>query len=61
MAFAKDYLVLGERADRVIQYGNAVTPPVAELIVSALMEAVTGEELDRYPDLDPRYRFGMAA
>jgi DNA (cytosine-5)-methyltransferase 1 len=26
---------------------NAVTPPVAEIIVSALVEAVTGEPLER--------------
>lgn len=25
---------------------NAVTPPVAELIVSALVEAITGEDLE---------------
>jgi hypothetical protein len=29
------------------EYGNAVTPPVAELIVSALVEAITGDELER--------------
>jgi DNA (cytosine-5)-methyltransferase 1 len=32
---------------RVRLFGNAVTPPVAEVIVSALVEAVTGEELPR--------------
>ncbi|MEV5819221.1 DNA cytosine methyltransferase [Micromonospora haikouensis] len=32
---------------RVRLYGNAVCPPVAELIVSALVEAVTGESLER--------------
>lgn len=32
---------------RVRLYGNAVTPPVAEVIVSALVEAITGEELPR--------------
>lgn len=31
--------------DKVRLYGNAVTPPVAELIVSALVEAITGEEI----------------
>jgi DNA (cytosine-5)-methyltransferase 1 len=61
MAFANDFLVLGAKRQRVTQYGNAVTPPIAELIASALMEAVTGEELDRYPDLDPRYALEMAA
>lgn len=31
----------------VRQYGNAVTPPIAELLISALAEAVTGENLER--------------
>lgn len=47
MAFGADYIVLGSKRDRVRQYGNAVTPPVAELIMSALVEAITGAELER--------------
>lgn len=48
MAFAADYVVLGPaKRDIVRQYGNAVTPPVAEVIVSALVEAITGEALLR--------------
>lgn len=47
MAFTDGYTVLGNKRQRVRQYGNAVTPPVAELIVSALAEAVTGEALER--------------
>jgi len=47
MAFGSDYIVLGSKRDRVRQYGNAVTPPVAELIMSALVEAITGAELER--------------
>jgi len=43
MAFAADYVVLGNRRERVRQAGNAVTPPCAEVIVSALVEAITGE------------------
>jgi hypothetical protein len=33
--------------------GNAVTPNCAEVIVSALVEAITGEDIDRHahPDL----------
>jgi DNA (cytosine-5)-methyltransferase 1 len=46
MAFADDYTVLGNKRQKVRQYGNAVTPPVAELLVSALVEAVTGEDLE---------------
>lgn len=51
MAFRNDYVVLGNKRQRVRQYGNAVTPPVAEIIISALVEAITGESLERYPNL----------
>lgn len=47
MAFANAYVVLGTQRERVRQYGNAVTPPVAEVLFSALMEAITGDELER--------------
>ncbi|WP_030277122.1 DNA cytosine methyltransferase [Streptomyces sp. NRRL B-24484] len=47
MAFRPGYIVLGSAKDQVRQYGNAVTPPVAELIISALVEAITGEDLPR--------------
>ncbi|MET7956365.1 DNA cytosine methyltransferase [Streptomyces sp. NPDC005317] len=50
MSFADDYIVLGSKRDKVRQYGNAVTPNAAEVILCALVEAVTGEELDRYAD-----------
>ncbi|MFG2245501.1 DNA methyltransferase [Spirillospora sp. NPDC048823] len=49
MAFAPDYIVLGNKRQRVRQYGNAVTPPVAEVLVSALVEAITGQELEAAP------------
>lgn len=48
MAFARDYIVLGNKRERVRQFGNAVTPPAAEVIVSALVEAITGEQLERW-------------
>ena len=48
MAFRTDYIVLGNKRQRVRQLGNAVTPPAAEILISALVEAITGEELDRY-------------
>ncbi|MDF5755802.1 DNA cytosine methyltransferase [Spongiactinospora sp. TRM90649] len=47
MAFGREYVVLGNKRERVRQYGNAVTPPVAELIISALAEAITGEPIER--------------
>lgn len=46
MAFPDTYIVTGSKRDKVRKYGNAVTPPVAEVIVSALVEAVTGEPLE---------------
>lgn len=50
MSFADDYRVLGSKRERVRQYGNAVTPNVAEILVCALVEAVTGEEIDRHTE-----------
>ena len=47
MAFADDYIVLGTREEQVMQYGNAVTPPAGEVIVSALIELISGVELPR--------------
>ncbi|PZS27705.1 MAG: DNA cytosine methyltransferase [Pseudonocardiales bacterium] len=44
MAFHDGYTVLGSKRDRVRQYGNAVTPPAAEIIVAALVEAITGQD-----------------
>lgn len=46
MAFLPDYKVLGTKRQRVKQYGNAVTPPVAEVIMSALVECVQGHPID---------------
>lgn len=47
MAIDASYRVLASsKRDITRLYGNAVTPPVAELIVSALVEAITGEELE---------------
>lgn len=46
MAFPARYTVLGTKREKVRQYGNAVTPPVAEVLVSALVEAVTGHDLE---------------
>jgi DNA (cytosine-5)-methyltransferase 1 len=47
MAFFETYRVLGDcNADIVRQLGNAVTPPASEVLVSALVEAITGEDFD---------------
>ncbi|MFD8577340.1 DNA cytosine methyltransferase [Streptomyces virginiae] len=48
MSFADQYIVLGSKRERVRQYGNAVTPNAAEVILCALVEAISGEELERH-------------
>lgn len=49
MAFAPAYkLAPKSKRDRVRLYGNAVTPPVGEVLVCALTEAITGVEISRY-------------
>jgi DNA (cytosine-5)-methyltransferase 1 len=49
MAFADGYLLSPKsKRDRVRLYGNAVTPPVAEVIMCALVECITGTELTRF-------------
>lgn len=45
MAFGDTYTVLGTQREKVRQYGNAVTPPVAEVLIRALAEAITGDDL----------------
>ena len=50
MSFADEYVVLGNKREKVRQYGNAVTPNAAEVLVCALVEAITGEEIDRYAE-----------
>lgn len=52
MSFGDTYIVLGNKREKVRQLGNAVTPPAAEVIAAALVEAITGEELDRYAEPD---------
>jgi DNA (cytosine-5)-methyltransferase 1 len=46
MAFLPGYVVLGSKRERVRQLGNAVTPPVAEILIAALVEAITGEPIE---------------
>lgn len=50
MSFADDYIVLGNKREKVRQYGNAVTPNAAEILVCALVEAITGEQIDRHTE-----------
>ncbi|MCX4609429.1 DNA cytosine methyltransferase [Streptomyces mirabilis] len=48
MAFRPKYKIMGSKRHQVRQLGNAVTPGVAENLYCGLVEAITGEELDRY-------------
>jgi len=50
MSFGDDYIVLGSKRERVRQYGNAVTPNCAEVIVCALVETITGEGIERHAE-----------
>lgn len=45
MAFGLDYVVYGNKREKTRQYGNAVTPPVAEVIGRALVECIAGVEI----------------
>lgn len=40
MAFPPDYKVMGGKRDQVKQYGNAVTPPVMDILMQRCMEAL---------------------
>lgn len=42
MAFPADYRILGNRREQVKQAGNAVTPPAARDLISAVAEALAG-------------------
>lgn len=40
MAFPADYIVLGNGREQVRQYGNAVTPPVMQMLVERVVKAL---------------------
>jgi len=42
MAFPHDYTVLGSQRDKVKQYGNAVTPPVMQMILERCLATLGG-------------------
>ena len=46
MAFLPDYVVLGNKRQRVKQYGNAVTPPASEVLMTPLVECIQGHDID---------------
>jgi DNA (cytosine-5)-methyltransferase 1 len=47
MGFAEDYIVLGDVKQRTKQLGNAITPCLGEAAYSAIVECISGEELER--------------
>jgi DNA (cytosine-5)-methyltransferase 1 len=40
MAFADDYVVLGNKREKVKQLGNAVTPPIMEMLIRRCLESL---------------------
>ncbi|MFE7361477.1 DNA cytosine methyltransferase [[Kitasatospora] papulosa] len=46
MSFEPGHTLLGTKREQTRMYGNAVTPPASEVLVSALTEAITGEDLE---------------
>lgn len=47
MAFPATFRPLGDKRTQAAGYGNAVTPPAAEILGCALVEAITGETIER--------------
>ena len=47
MAFPATFKALGDKRTQARGYGNAVTPAAAEVIGCALVEAITGEQIER--------------
>ncbi|MFD8072181.1 DNA cytosine methyltransferase [Streptomyces sp. NPDC059718] len=46
MSFDPDHEILGNKREGTRLLGNAVTPPASEILMSAVVEAVTGEDLE---------------
>jgi DNA (cytosine-5)-methyltransferase 1 len=43
MAFPDAYIVRGNKRERVKQFGNAVTPPVMQMLIERCAETLGGE------------------
>ncbi|WP_085995494.1 DNA cytosine methyltransferase [Nocardia testacea] len=48
MAFPRTFKPIGDKRTQARGYGNAVTPPAAEVLGCALVETITGEDIERY-------------
>lgn len=49
MGFKPGYIVLGNKTEKVRQYGQAITPALTELAYRAIVEAVSGQESEPAP------------
>ncbi|WP_413757184.1 DNA cytosine methyltransferase [Streptomyces sp. MMBL 11-3] len=49
MSFDEDHQILGNKREATRLLGNAVTPPASEVLMSAVVETVTGEPLEPVP------------
>lgn len=47
MAFPANFRAVGDKRTQARGYGNAVTPAAAEVIGCALVEAITGTDIER--------------
>lgn len=48
MAFPEGFKMIGDKRTRARGLGNAVTPPVSEVLGCALVETITGESIERF-------------
>lgn len=48
MALPATFRPLGDKRTQAAGYGNAVTPPAAEVLGCASVEAITGEAIERF-------------
>ncbi|MFI2230431.1 hypothetical protein [Nocardia testacea] len=48
IAFPRKFKPIGDKRTQARGYGSAVTPPAAEVLGCALVETITGEDIERY-------------
>ncbi|MFI7524018.1 hypothetical protein [Nocardia salmonicida] len=48
MAFRPTFQPIGDKRTQAAGYGNAITPPTAQVLDCALAEAITGEPIERF-------------
>lgn len=45
MAFPSEYVITGNKREQVKQCGNAVTPPIARMLLPRVIASLTGREV----------------